>query len=469
MNKVRFGFIAALAGVLAMGGCASGSGGGGGSGGGAAMDGFPPRDNTHTRTAQFALLQAGEAADGGEARYREALAAATTSIMQEPTNPMGYMLAGQAQIGLDDYVGADTLFVKALELYPAYSEDVRIEREAAWIDAFNSAIEPLDAGDAAVGIPLLEKAELIFPGQRPEALINLGMSYNMEGRTEDAVEAFGLALGIIRNPRMEDADSAMLASWAEREMSVSFNRAQLLSQTERYDDAVAEYETYLASHPGDVTALSSMAAALSEAGMPDSAQAIYDNLLSAEGLGLRDYMNIGVGLYGGEAYEQAADAFRMVAEVAPESRDALYNLAQALFDSEAWEELLDVGARLIELDPYGSYNYRLFAQALVQTGDEQEAVRILETAQALTFEIEETTLTPRSAGGGSLVGHFLNKSLEAGTTVQVRVHFLGEDGAVIGYTDVRVVAPEAEVAQAFQADFTSDEAVMAYYLEVLDP
>ena len=467
MNKVRSGFIAAVASVLATGGCASGSGGSGGAGG--AMEGYPPRDNTHTRTAQFALLQAGEAEDGGESRYREALAAATTAIVQESTNPMGYMLAGQAQIGLDDYVAADTLFSKALELYPAYAEDVRIERESAWITAFNSSIDPLDEGDVAEGIRLLEKAEAIYPGQRPEALINLGMGYSRESRTEDAIDAFGRALEIIRNPRSEGVDSAMLASWAEREMSVSFNRAQMLSQAQRYDDAVAEYETYLASHPDDVTARSSMASALVEAGMPDSAQAIYDNLLSAEGLGMRDYMNIGVGLYTGEAFAQAADAFRIVTEVAPDSRDAVYNLAQALFDAEAWDELLEVGPRLIALDPYGPYNYRIYAQALVQTGDEQEAVEHLEASEALPFNLEETRLTPRAAGGGFLTGVLVNKTLEPGATVELRIHFLGEDGAAIGFADVRVVAPAADVAQAFRADFTSDETVLAFYVEVVDP
>ncbi len=432
------------------------------------MEGFAPSENTHTRTAQFALLQAGAAEDGGEARYREALAAAMTSIAQEADNPMGYMLAGQAQIGLDDYVAADSLFDKALELYPAYGEDIRIERESAWITAFNTALVPIDAGDAAEGIRLLEKAEMIFSERRPEALINLGMAYNMAERPDDAIDAFGRALRIIRNPRSESVDSATRASWSEREMSVAFNRAQLLSQAERHDEAIAEYETYLGNYPNDVTALSSMASVLSMSGMQDSAQAIYDGLLANDDLGPRELMNVGVGLYTGEAFEQAADAFRKVAEIAPESRDALFNLAQALLDSEAWEELAAVSSRLIELDGFDPYNHRLYAQALVQAGDEQEAVRVLESAEALEFNLGGTTLTPRSSGGGSVRGELTNKLLEPGTTVEVRVHFLGEDGAEVGFVDVRVIAPAADAAQSFQADLTSDESVLAYYLEVLN-
>lgn len=434
------------------------------------MAGFAPSDNTHTRTAQFALLQAGSAEDGGEARYREALAAALTSISQEATNPMGYMLAGQAQVGLADYLAADTLFDEALELYPAYAEDIRIERESGWITIFNAALAPIDAGDYAEGIRMLEEAEVLYEKQRPEALMNLGLAYDRTGEPEKAVDAYGAALEIIRNPRAEGMDSAMVASWGEREAGVSFNRAQLLSRTERYDEAIVEYETYLANHPGDITAISSMASVLAMSGMPDSAQAVYDGLMAdADQLGMRELMNVGVGLYRAESYENAANAFRRVTEVAPDNRDAVSNLAQSLSDLEAWDELLEVGARLIELDGYNSYSYRLYAQALVNSGDEQEAVRVLEQGEALAFEfnIENTRLEPRSSGGATLAVELINKSLEPGTTVEVRVHFLGLDGAKIGEVDARAIAPDAGVATIFQADLTSGEAVLGYYLEVL--
>lgn len=469
MNRARLGLMAVVASGLAAAGCASGSGGGGG-GGGFEMEGYAPSDNTHTRTAQFALLQAGEAGDGGEARFREALAAALTSIAQEPTNPRGYMLAGQAQIGLADYVAADSLFDKALELYPAYAEDVRFERENGWITLFNAALEPIDAGDHEEGVRMLEAAEALYTRQRPEALMNLGLAYTNTGRLADAIDAYGAALDIIRSPSAEGVDSAMVAGWAGHEESVSFNRAQLLSQAERYDEAIEEYEAYLANHPGDVRAVASMASVLAMSGMPDSAQAVYDGLMaSADQLGMRELMNVGVGLYRAEAYETAANAFRRVARVAPDSRDAVSNLAQSLSDSEAWEELLEVGARLVELDGFNSYSYRLYAQALVNSGDEQTAVEILEQGEALEFEFnaENTLLQPRSSGGATLAVELVNKSLEPGTTVEVRVHFLGDDGAEIGAVDVRAIAPDAGAATVFQADLTSEEAVLGYYLEVL--
>ena len=464
LKKLRFGFALAAAGALSLGGCASGSGGGGGDG---EVEGNPPRENSHTRSAELALTQA--TALGDPSRFGNALEAASNAIAEEPTNPLGYYQAGRAQIGLEDYAAADTLFDAALELYPAYAEDVRIERENAWIVMFNQAIEPLNTGAHEDGVRMLEMAELIFPGRRPEALINLGVSYGNMGRNDDAIEAFARALAVIRAPQPETVDSATYAGWAESEASVTFNRAQLLGQVERYDEAAAEYETYLESDPGNVSALSSLAAVMSQSGRPDSAQAIYDGLLSQSDLGPRESFNIGVGLYSAEVYDRAAEAFRAVAEVAPQNRDALYNWAQSLYEAEAWEALLPVAQDLLELDPYNSNSHQILARALINTGDEQEAVRILQEGENLAFTLEDTQLQPRSAGGGSVNGYLTNRSLEAGSTVSVRVHFISDDGIVAGFVDIRVTAPEPDTTEPFVADLATDERILGFYFEVMSP
>lgn len=476
MNRSSFGLFLTVGTVVALAGCASGGGGGGG---GSEEEGFPPRENDDTRSAELFLTQAETLGD--PSRFQNALDAAMAAIMDDSTNSLGYYQAGRAQVGLGDHVAADTLFETATELYPAYEQDVRIQRETAWIALFNSAIGPLDTGDSDEGIRFLEAAEVIFPGQRPEALINLAVTYNQVGRTDDAIDAFGAALAIIRGPRMEEADSVTAASWAESEMNVSFNRAMLLSQQERYDEAIGEYERFLEGNPGDVAALSSLASVLSEAGMADSAQAIYDNLLTgAAELGMRELFNIGVGLYGAassasepdaarELYGRAAEAFREVAEVAPENRDAVFNLAQSLYEAGNWDELIPVARGLLELDGYNPDSYTILAQGLVETEQSQEAVEILQTREGLAFQIEDSSLAPRTAGGGTVSGQLVNNTLDPGTVVTIRVHFNGEDGAEIGAIDIRVTAPAQGAAELFRADLTSDESVLGYYYEVVSP
>lgn len=475
MNRSSFGLFLTVGTAVALSGCASGGGGGGGGG----EEGNPPRENDDTRSAELFLTQAETLGD--PSRFQNALTAAMAAIMEDSTNSLGYFQAGRAQIGLGDHVAADTLFEMATELYPGYEQDVRIQRETAWIALFNSAIEPLDAGNSEEGMRFLESAEVIFPGQRPEALINLAVTYNQVGRIDDAIDAFGAALAIIRGPRMEEADSVTAASWAESEMNVSFNRAMLLSQQERYDEAIGEYERFLEGNPGDVSALSSLASVLSEAGMADSAQAIYDNLLSgAAELGMRELFNIGVGLYGAastasepgvdqELYGRAAEAFQQVAEVAPENRDAVFNLAQSLYEAGNWDALIPVARELLDLDGYNPDSYTILAQGLVETDQSQEAVQILQSREGLAFRIEESQLTPRTAGGGSVSGQLVNNTLDPGTVVTIRVHFNGEDGAEIGAIDIRVTAPAQGAAELFRADLTSDESALGYYYEVVSP
>ena len=459
MIMSRFGLPLATVGALMFSGCATGGGGGGGG-----PD--APGDNDYTRSAELFLTQAQSL--GMPERYQEALDAALNSISDDSANARGYFLAARAQVGLGDHVAADSLFDMALERYPGYDEDIRIERESAWIELFNQAIGPLDAGDNDEGIRLLEAAEAIFSRQRPEALINLGVTYNNVGRADDAIDAYGTALDIIRGPLAEAADSATAANWRAREQSVTINRATLLSQLQRYEEAAAEYEGYLSMNPTDMSALSNLASVLSESGQADSARAIYDNLLASPGLGLREYMNIGVGLYNSEVFDRAADAFGRIVEVAPENRDALFNLAQSLYEGENWEDLVPIGEQLVELDGRNTDSYLILSRALLMSGESEQAQEVYNVGEGLSFSLSNSQLQPR-AGGAMLTGELVNKTLDAGTEVTIRVHFNGTDGAEIGTTDIRVTAPDAEVAQAFRVDFSSDEEVLGYYYEVVSP
>ena len=456
MIKTRSGLLAlAAAGVVSLSGCASGGGGGGGAAG--------PGDNEFTRSAELFLTQA--ATLGMSERYQDALEAAMNSIADDSANARGYFLAGRAHIGLGNFGEADSYFDQALDLYPEYEPDIRIERETAWIDLFNASLEPLDAGDDEEGIRMLEAAEMIYTGRRPEALINLAVTYNNAQRPDEAVDAYGRALDVIRSPA---PDSATAANWAEREQSVTIAMATLLSTLERYDEASAAYEAYLETSPTDMTAMSSYAAVLTQSGLADSAQAIYDNLLDAEGLSMRDVMNVGVGLYQAEVFDKAAEAFSRVAEVAPQNRDAIFNWAQALHEAEDYEALVPVAEQLLELDGHNPDSYLLLSRGLLLSDNSARAQEVYDTGEAMSFQLANSQLQSRT-GGATITGELVNLALEEGSEVHIVVHFSGIDGAEIGTTEVRLAAPPQDVAQAFRADFSSDEVVMGYYYEVVSP
>ena len=478
MVKFRFesALLAALAVLLA--GCASGGGAGSGGGGAIGVETARPRSDTHTNSAELHLLRATDAENPAVA-YQQALTAALNGILQNPNNPLAYLQAGRAHIGLGQYLAADSMLTRAEQLYPPYLEDTVIDRENGWINLFNATLE--NPGDLDAGIQLLETAEVIFPRMRPEALINLGVTYGNLGRYDEAVDAYGTALEIIRGPRIEEVDSATAAGWRQRGQSVTLNQATILTIAQRFDEAAAIYSGYLESYPGDVQALNGLATALASGGQTDSAQAVYNDLLEMDGLTIRDYLNIGVGLYTAAGsvdttvadprpvYRRAATAFQAVADIAPQNRDAVYNLAQSLFDAQAWEALLPVSEQLMELDPYNPQTYLLRAFALDRTGEEMVAIEVYARSDSLAFTMQGSRLEPRSAGGGTLFVDLTNNTLDPGTPVELRVHFNGADGAEIGTVDVRVDAPAQGEEQRLQADLSSDVFVVGYYIEVLSP
>ena len=492
-SRFEIALLAALAVLLT--GCASGTGAGGGGGGGGG-DGTTgaetarPRSDTNTNSAELFLLRADDS-DNPAAGYRQALNAAMNGILQNPNNPLAYLLAGRAQIGLGRYLSpdsmiaaslaADSLLTMAEEMYSPYQEEIMVHRENAWINLFNESLEVMDA-DTDVGIRMLETSEVVFPRMRPEALHNLGVTFGNAGRFDEAIDAYGALLDVVRS-RIEEVDSATAASWRMREQNATFNRANILTRAERYEEAATTYAEYLESAPGDVQALSGLAGALASGGQVDTAQVIYNSLLDATGLGVRQYVDIGVGLYRSAQtvdtavvdpkpiYGEAARAFRYAADISPRNRDAVYNMGQSLAEAEDWEALVPISDRLLELDPYNPQTYLLRALALNGVGEQEEAIEVYTQADSLGFKIEypSPALAPRTGGGGVASLLLTNNSLDPGTPVEIRVHFSGDDGTDLGSVDIRVEAPEQGVTVTADADLSSSETVSGFYVEVLSP
>jgi len=468
VNRSRYVPMLLAAGALMLAGCAS-SGGGGGGGGGRGGGGEGLEDNDYTRSARLYLTQAQL---GAPERFQDALDAALNSIAEEPMNAIGYYQAAQAQAGMWDYVAADTLYNKALELHPPYAPDIEFERNQAWKAAFNAGLEPMEAGNTAQSIELWEAAEVIYGGRYPQALINLAGVYPDVERIDDAIDAYGAALEVLRDSatiEMMQSDSALGDEYPEYERNVVINRTVLLAGQERFDEAASDLGVYLESNPGDIQILANRAAVLVEAGMPDSAEAIYDNLLSGEELGAGEYYNIGVGLYNSDNLGRAAEAFGRVLQVSPQHREAAFMRAYTLNLADDFEPCVPAALELLDLDPYYLDNYRIAARCLAGTDKGQEAAGYLQDMQNLAFSIGDAQLVPGPDGGGSVAGVFTNKSLEAGTMVTIRVHFSGDDGATVGTATQRVEAPAPGETTTFQADLVSDQEVKGYYFQVIPP
>lgn len=461
--NVRFGLVLAVSLSLVTGACASGGGGG--------DSGVSPRDDEHTTAAQLFLTQAQTAENEAAAAeaYQRALDTALEGVQADSTNPRAYWQAGLAAARLGNYEQADSLLSQATDLYPDYEEDVMALREEAWVEAYNSAIEPLNRGELEEAIELFEAANQIFPGRRAEAYLNLGATYARLGNSEEAAVAYQGALDVIQGDAIERVDSATAAQWRENEQLAVFNLGQALAQSGQFEEAVGAYEDYLERNPEDVAAISNLAVVLVNAEMPDSAMALYNDLLVRDDLSSRDYFAAGVGLYQIERYDRAIEAFRGALELNPDSRDALFNLAQTLFTTEEWEELEQVTERVLEVDPHNSNIYKMRAKALVEVGDQQAAGRVIEELQALPFELSGLQLQPVTSGGASISGVVTNRALDQGTPIVIRAHFSGPEGQAVGTQETTIQAPAPDDSSQFQIEFSSDQEVDGYWYEVVQP
>ena len=426
-----------------------------------------PKENMFTRSATLYLSQAQTQADPEERRQRyvEALNVSRDGIENEPSNPRSYLHAGRALVGLGDFLAADSMFNRAVVIWPDYAAEVDPVRENAWVQAYNQAIPAINAGNTEEAIAQLERAHMIYKG-RPEAMLNLGQQYTATGDTEMAIDMYAHALELIRSPLFDEQDERTQTNWTENDQISAFNMAQLLAQSDRNAEAATAYEEFLALNPGHLQALTNLAIVLTNMEMADSAQAIYTALLDREDLTPRDYFNAGIGLFQSEQYELAATAFERVVVVAPESRDANYNLAQALYLIEDYDRLVPVSTKLVALDPYNQNSHTFYVRALLMSGAEEEAQVAYDYMEAMPIEVYDLQLAPLTSGGGSVTGQVENRGSEEGATIGVRVHFISSDGVDVGTADVDVQLTALETSTSFRAEIEAEQQLLAYWYEI---
>lgn len=471
MNRIA-GLILVLASVAFVGACASAGAPAQNDPAVEGAEGPPNVDNEWTREAENNLTVAQLRTDPAEQRplFQEALTNVRTGLQAEPQNPKLWLLAGRAYIGLNDYAGADSAFTKAEQIYPQYAAEIAIDRENAWVQAYNQGVQALNQQNHEAAIGHMERAQSIYK-RRPEALINLGWLYARQQNQQKAVDAYRRGYELLSGPVPEGSTPEDSASWADNERIVAFNLAQLLS-------------------------------------------------------------GIGVERFQADQFPEAADAFRQALELSPYSRDNLYNLAQAIYTQTTereealdslgagatdttgadttgmdsadqaraaeirsqlepmYDELVDVAQRVRELDPYNSNILLILARAYrgmaeiapePAAGDElrAQALQVLEEHQNLPFQVTEIRLSSGGAAAGAgaagaagaggaggaavrLQGTIQNMNMNAGAPIRLRVTFLDVKGTEVGTTDVTVSAPAPEQTAGFEASLAQGEGVVGW-------
>jgi tetratricopeptide (TPR) repeat protein len=453
-----------------------------------------PRDDADTRAASVALAQAA-LAEGPAARqhYERALASGLSAIERDPANPRAYLVAGQAAVGVEQWVQADTMFARAEELHPPFSDQIEAEREEGWVMAYNAGVEALNAGDRELALERFRGADLLYQ-RRPEARLMLGVLHTQQGNREAAIAAYRGAVDILGEGPPEGADEEQIDGWEDSRQAATFNLANLLAQAGRHGEAADILGEYLAHARGpaaevQVQALSARAVFLAQAGRADEAEALYEELLARDDLGANEYLQIGIALFNADDFERSADAFGTSAQLNPHSRDAYLNLVQALYTAasqleqepqtaerdrrlnEMYDRLLAAADRVEEFDPLNrsllSFTLRAY-RAKADISPPAEAERLMRRSQEVfrafqeqAYEVSDLSIEPVGDEGARIHGVLTNLSGTPGQQVGLRFTVLDANGNALDTGTAQVTVPAVEESAEFSVTVNVAPATMA--------
>lgn len=480
--KIRFGLVLVMAIAFGVGGCASGGGGSSagtdlaslmsGAGGEEVAQGYDPRNTESTRAAQQALENGRRADDPTQAQseFERALAAAELAVREDSINPLGYRLAAEASLELENYQAAGEYFDHAEELRPIYQFENAQLREETWVELYQRAAPYIESGpqEYETAAKIYEDANAIY-SLRPEAMIMLGQLQAALGQFDEAVATIDAALAIIDDPALE-RDEETLAEWKERAAPLPTVRAQSLYNAGRLEEAMADYSTLLVADPNNIQIKLLLGQMFIESGQIEEGFQAYEELLQDPGLSRTDFYAIGVGFYQGSAFGRAANAFRMAGERNRYDRDSMELWTTSLSLDSAYAAVPEAADRWIALDPNSLTARLVLLQALNQLEDNQDnqqrTAEVISEAEELEVDVIDLRITRNPNGGASLTGQVKNRVLDAGTAVTLTITFYSEEETPLGTLEQTVEVGEEDMVEVFAGEFDSAEAVGGYSYEV---
>lgn len=472
MKRVR-GLVFSLGVALLAGGCTAGAATGGAAAGPVTSPsgkeyapGTPPRQTEFSKQAQINLVKGQTAPEAqAEPLYRQALQQAEAGIAADSANPVHYFLAGSAYAGLGEYAEADRAFDRAEEIYPAYEMEIDPVRQEAWGRSFNEGVSRYNEEATEDAVRLWTQANVIYD-KRPEAYLNLAAVNTQAANYDAAVQMYRDALAALDREPGVALTPEEVEERATARTEILASLGQLLLFTERYADAEQVYRQQLELKPGDVTAQSNLAVVQARLGKKDEAMATYERLLSASDLAATDVFDVGVGLFQIEEFDRAAQAFKRVTEVLPQSRDAWFNYLNALYAQKKYEELIPVAERVIAIDPLNGDTYLILAAAHREAKQNQKALEALQAKAALPVVVGGMQVRAGN-GRSTLQGTVTGGAARANTPIQLEFSFFGPAGEALGTKTVTVAAPREGANTNFQVEVENATPVVAYSYTVV--
>ena len=401
----------------------------------------PPETKELKEAEKFraSAMMAGDSAER-KSRLGRALNPLQQAMVKTPDNARVWLVAGQVYAALGEYARADSAFVKAQQLHPAYADEITNQRLGAWAAAFNAGVELMDQRKYDEAITMMQTAETMY-AERPESKMNLAALYANKGDVTRAEAFFRSVLELTNSPAKTKLKPEDAAQWGRFAEMATINLAQMIGQRgvdafehERYDEAIRFFR--------DAHALNAQARDYAY----NLAQSLYAKARQQEQARtklLEEEKTARVKKDLKTANAKAAEAKQLAAELV-----AAYNEVEPLVTK----------TRIV--DPNNEDVYLLLMRAHRVRGDlsptgptktdyTKRAEELLRQHQALEAEVLGISITP---GGGEAIvrGELRNLKLSPGTPVKVRMTLLGLTGSPVGEEEVSVTAPAAQQTAKFE-------------------
>ena len=409
-------------------------------------------------------------------------------------NPAAWYYLGRYYVTRNDAAGADSAFRKAETLMPACKEDILFyRRNALWVPVFNAGVAALTAQNHDSAIAAFRQANLIYDAE-PQGFAMLATVFFNTSRPDSAAKYFRQAIQAASDPR-----------FANERKDAMFNLGNSFFAAQQYDSAAAAFGEYLRVVPNDPQAMARLGDVLTAGGRTDSAMAVYRQIIAhADSAESQSLFNAGVSIYNaappfpdtaalgggcrterragrtvtatqGRAirvacdsvtrkavrdrdaaaagnYQIAAQAFEAGLTRNPQSRDGLYNLANAFLALREADKMLPVAQRLILVDPMNRSSVRLVAQAWQLKNKGDSALHYVILADSLLpVDVAVSRFSPGDQSA-SIAGLITNYHTKPSAPFKLVFEFLNARGEPVATQSADIPAIDASGNHPFSLE-----------------
>jgi tetratricopeptide (TPR) repeat protein len=366
-------------------------------------------------------------------------------------NPAAWYYLGRIYLQQGDLAGADSAFTKAEALSPACKQDISAQRYNGWVPLVNAGINFSKEQKTDSALALFRQANGIY---------------------RDKPQAYSAAAVILANNKMDDSAIVYLqkaveistaANLPEERNQATFNLAAVLQRQNRNEEATAALERYIGWVPTDKEAKRALAVLYRATGKVDKAKALEAEVgaapaaASPAGSGQAGAMNAAITLYNGKKYDSAATAFEQIVAADPYNRDALYGLANSYIGLKKGPQLAQTATRLVAIEPLNDDVLRMLATGQRMSKKETAANKTAMQVIAMPVSVAVTEFAPESNGAtvkGTATGREAQdakgKPVAAKPTTLI-FEFLDKTGTVVANQEVQLPALKAGESQPIEA------------------